>query len=239
MHIAQISGALSAVAQLEAVFLAPGTRRSEATLAQLRSACPEAVCLALGCELSEEAYLNLRAQPRGHDAELAVAMAERGCPSTPPRPEAPEPEPEHSAGDVCRARSVGSAVQRADGHGPGEIPRACPGLSAVFFGAEMHVTDAGLEEFRRQSPSVRCLCWDARCRGGVLALLRIARGPSLDLCRPAGGARLSAAAVSEALALCQGGGGTTARAAWQQAADRLRAVRAQYPQTHFVSVGDG
>ena len=38
---------------------------------RLRASCPYALYLELGCEVSEEAYLELRAQHERHDAELA------------------------------------------------------------------------------------------------------------------------------------------------------------------------
>jgi hypothetical protein len=67
--------------ELEALFLAPGVVLSETCLDTLRRDCPEAACLALGCELSEKGYLELRQQHGRHDDELGALLLARNADS--------------------------------------------------------------------------------------------------------------------------------------------------------------
>ena len=119
---AQVTAVAARVPQLEAMFLPPSTILSEATLTALRCGCPEALCLAPGCEVSEQGYQELRAQHGRHDAELAEGLATAGLQEGLP-PDLMEPEPEQDvsslsadadASSTCRALDLtGSLFARA------------------------------------------------------------------------------------------------------------------------------
>lgn len=209
----QLLAVAEKVPQLEALFLPPHTQLDETTIRQLRQMCPEARCLALGCELSEEAYLDLRAQYRGHDIELETALMSAGLAQPDPtdRTVATEPEPEEVAPDqnllgadytaiphcsepelgvctydVCRVLDLtGAGFDRLTDAGFAEIPRLCPNITALFLPAGSLVTSVGLDEFRTQSPDVKVLAIGRELsRGALLRLMRQAREKYLDFTSP-------------------------------------------------------
>lgn len=71
----QIKAIADNTPDLEALFLSKRPDwMDKATLATLREKCPRALCLELGCEISDEAYRDLRAQHKRHDAVLAQLL---------------------------------------------------------------------------------------------------------------------------------------------------------------------
>ena len=201
---------------LEALFLPAGTRLDESTLVAARRDCPKAKCIKLGCEISESAYLELLAQHGKHDAELAAALSQLSLPEgTPPAGDNLEPEPEDGAspGGLCRVLDLtGRSFARLTDSGLAELPGLCPDVTAVFLPADSKVTQAGLNEFRRQSPGVRCLSLGAEVgRVPLLHALRVAKeSQRLNLCRNDDDIsqrhfkQLSDAGLAELAALCPG-----------------------------------
>ena len=201
---------------LEALFLPAGTRLDESTLVAARRDCPKAKCIKLGCEISESAYLELLAQHGKHDAELAAALSQLSLPEgTPPAGDdlEPEPEDEASPGGLCRVLDLtGRSFARLTDSGLAELPGLCPDVTAVFLPADSKVTQAGLNEFRRQSPGVRCLSLGAEVgRVPLLHALRVAKeSQRLNLCRNDDDIsqrhfkQLSDAGLAELAALCPG-----------------------------------
>eukprot|EP01043_Picozoa_sp_COSAG02_P059536 COSAG02_NODE_7608_length_2936_cov_1.606274_1_plen_896_part_10 len=260
-----IEAIASCCPDLEAMFLPEGIKLSYSTLSVLRRDCPRALCLELGCEVSEKGYLDLRVQHRHHDAVLSDLLSCAGPPegtpgpsmrtlSTPSQKMWSEPEPQMNERTVsplaeraCQslliqqtaelARSAssdsdsdsGTPLRRiysdsAEGMieelkermkqaidagqydqlgfyqqqitnveemdpvvkcrvldltkpdiftgltdaGFAEIPRLCPDVTAVFLPVNTKVTTAGLMDFRRQTPGVRCLSLGAEISREVL-----------------------------------------------------------------------
>ena len=75
---AQIEAIARHAPDLEALFLPEGTKLSASTLMTVRQACPRALCLELGCEVDERAYVELCAQHERHDTELACLLPNAG-----------------------------------------------------------------------------------------------------------------------------------------------------------------
>ena len=175
---------------LEALFLSPGTVLGAELLGSLRSQWKHSVCLVLGCEVSEAAYVNLREQYERHDEELAGAPSEisEGVP-----PSEPEPEPEQP--DGLQTRGLAHVDRMAGGHGHGiwrtldltdpelfdgltdaglaEIPKFCPEVTVLLLPSRTKVTRGGLEDFRRQCPSAVCVELGAEIgRAELLAMLQ-------------------------------------------------------------------
>eukprot|EP01043_Picozoa_sp_COSAG02_P075582 COSAG02_NODE_15657_length_1151_cov_0.975285_1_plen_315_part_10 len=97
----EIEKIVGRTADLEALFLPerPQWMDDGSTLESLRRQCPRALCLELGCEISEHAYLDLCSQHGRHDPELAQLLSPTKLPEGLPPELEPEPEPEPEPDD--------------------------------------------------------------------------------------------------------------------------------------------
>ena len=231
---------------LEALFLLDGTVLDESTLVMLRRACPRVKCLALGCDVTEEGYLELLAQHGKHDAELAAVLSQPGLPEGMPPGVEPQPEPEagSSSGDICRVLDLtGSLFAGLTDAGLAEIPIICPDIMAVFMPTGTRVTHAGLDEFRRQSPGVCCLSLGVEVeRMSLLLALRGATATqTLDLTGEAYG-HMSNFGLRELVAICLPEGQLRAVIFPERLKPRaeigLAELQSLHLSAHFVQVGD-
>ena len=222
---------------LEALFLSKGSSLDEGTLHMFRDLCPQAVCLVLGCELAQDAYLGLRAQYEYDDAEVATALNLDLPPDN--------GVPEHSAG-LCRVLDLtdGIFAQLTDA-GFAEIPKFCSDVTAVFLPTDSKITSTGLQEFRRQCPSICCLALGAEMqRAQLLRLLEnVKKTQILDLTGDACG-KLTDSGLRELAGICETRGSFSLKAAVfpqqlkQTAEDALTELQSLHPSAHFVFVGD-
>jgi hypothetical protein len=238
----QILAVASKVPQAEAMFFPPGTTLDDATLGSLRQHCPDARCISLGCEVTEQGYLELCRQHGQHDEALATALEvvlrlPEGVPN--------EPEPEFEP-LLCRVLDLTDVIfARLTDAGFTEIPKFCLDVTAVFLPTDSQTTNVGLQEFRRQSPATRCLALGAEVqRGALLRMLNNAKATqTLDLTGSACG-RLTTNGLGELAAICQPRGSFSLKAVIasqelrETAADGLAMLYSLHPSAHVVCVGD-
>lgn len=188
---------------LTAAFFAPGFLLPQEVISAIRNHCPDAHCLALGCEISEASYVSVRKQYERGDSELAElipAIAEGVPPGL-----TLEPVDVESCVPFISLDLATSEFCRLTDEGLNELLQIFPKTNAVFLLKGTKVTQGGLRFIKQKCTNLRFAeLGQQLTRPKMMELLQNCRQTGrLNLCDDAY-ADVDDNGLQEILSLCSG-----------------------------------